>query len=311
MKVVILGGAGFIGSHLVDELTAADHEVRVFDVPNMNRTYLRRHENRIDIVGGDFLNATDISRATAGMDAVIHLVCTTLPGPSNENPVYDVTSNVVGTIRLLETALKNGVKKIIFASSGGTVYGIPEILPIPETHPTNPLCSYGITKLAVEKYLSLFDHLHGLRSVVLRLANPYGERQRTDGVQGAVAVFLGKLKSKTAITIWGDGSVARDYFYIRDLTDAFRRAVEISPPRPAYNIGSGVAVTLRELLSVIGEVTGKTPDVRFQPGRKLDVPVNAIDITSARRDLGWRPRTSLRQGIARTWEWLNRECDRS
>lgn len=304
MHVVVLGGAGFIGSHVVDALVAKNHKVRVFDMPNISTENLRQCAGSVEIMGGDFNNVNDISVALESVDVVVHLACTTLPGPSNENPTYDVQSNVVGTINLVEKSIQKGVRKIVFASSGGTVYGIPQSLPIPETHRTNPRCSYGITKLTIEKYLSLFHYLYNLDYVVLRPGNPYGERQRIDSAQGVVAVFLGRTYFNQTITIWGDGSVARDYFYISDLVSAFIGVIESDTESKTYNIASGQAYSLNEVLAVIQEVTGRSPVVQFIPGRKLDVPINCLDISRAREELGWQPKISLREGIARTWEWL-------
>ncbi len=304
MNCLVLGGAGFIGSHLVDALAGRGHRVRVFDLPNISAENLHRSLPSIEVLGGDFENRRAVAEALEGMETVVHLVSTTLPGPSNENPGYDVETNVIGSIHLLEEAVRQGVRKVVFASSGGTVYGIPETLPIPESHGTNPICSYGITKLAVEKYLTLFHHLHGLRHTVLRLGNPYGERQRTSGVQGAVAVFLGRTLQNEEITIWGDGTVARDYFHVSDLTRALLLAVEKDLPSPVYNVGSGTATSLLEILETIGAVTGRRPEVRFTPARKLDTPLNCLDIRKIRTEAGWVPTVSLREGIARTWEWM-------
>lgn len=304
MRCLVLGGAGFIGSHIVDALIARNHTVRIFDLPRINTLNLERSIGSVEILSGDFNNVNDISPALEDVDVVVHLVGTTLPGPSNENPAYDVESNVIGTLNLLKQAVAKGVRKIIFSSSGGTVYGIPQSVPIPETHPTNPICSYGITKLAIEKYLALFHHLYGLDYTILRLANPYGERQRIDGIQGAVGVFLGKTLLGQPITIWGDGSVARDYFYISDLIGAFIAAIERDLPSKIYNISGGVAYSLNDILSVIRNVTGMQPEVNYTPGRKLDVPVNCLDIQLARKEFGWEPKISLEKGIARTWNWL-------
>ena len=305
MHCLILGGAGFIGSHIVDALVVRGHRVRIFDLPNINTQNLKQSIDSVEILSGDFNNVNDISPALEDIDVVVHLVCTTLPGPSNENPAYDVESNIIGTLNLLKQAVEKGVKKIIFSSSGGTVYGIPRSVPIQETHETNPVCSYGITKLAIEKYLALFHHLHNLDYTVLRLANPYGERQHIDSVQGAVTVFLGKVLHNQAITIWGDGSVARDYFYVGDLVNAFVRAIEYDTKSKIYNIASGHAFSLKDILSVIQEVTGRTPIVQYSSNRKLDVPVNCLDIGRARNELDWQPLISLKEGIARTWDRLD------
>jgi UDP-glucose 4-epimerase len=309
MHCLVLGGVGFMGSHIVDALVARGHRVRIFDLPNISTFNLKQNIESVEILGGDFNNVNDISQALEDVDVVVHLVCTTLPGPSNENPAYDVESNVIGTLNLLKQAVGKGVKKIIFSSSGGTVYGIPHSVPIPETHETNPICSYGITKLAIEKYLALFHHLHKLNYTVLRLANPYGERQRINSVQGAVTVFLGETLLRQPITIWGDGSAARDYFYISDLVDAFMTVIESDPPSKIYNIAGGRARSLNDILSAIRKVTGLQPVVKYTPGRRLDVPVNCLDIQLAKKELGWQPKISWEEGIARTWEWLKKSTE--
>lgn len=299
-----MGGAGFIGSHIVETLVSRGHAVRVFDLPNISTRNLEGCLDRVEMVGGDFSNIHDVSSALDDIDVVVHLVCTTLPGPSNENPVYDVESNVISTLNLLDRAVQKGVRKVIFPSSGGTVYGIPQVLPIPETHRTDPICSYGITKLAIEKYLALFNHLYGLDYVVLRVGNPYGERQRIDSVQGVIGVFLGKMLLGETITVWGDGSVARDYLYRDDLVSAFVRVIESDTPSRVYNIAGGRAHTLTEILSIIRDVTGEEPKVRFAPARGLDVPVSCLDIRRGEEELGWMPATALGEGIEKTWQWM-------
>ena len=307
LRCLVLGGAGFIGSHIVDALVLKGHSVRVFDLPHISTENLHQSIQNIEITAGDFNNISDISNALEGMDVVIHLAGSTLPGPSNKNPVYDVETTVIGTLNLLEKAVEKGIRKIVFASSGGTVYGIPKTLPIPETHQTAPLCSYGITKLTVEKYLDLFYHLQGLEYTVLRIANPYGERQRIKNVQGAIAVFLGKVLMGENITIWGDGSVSRDYFHISDLAAAFLKVIEQDTKERVYNIGSGRATTLKEILSVIKRVTGRSFSVEFTPARKLDVPANCLQIELAKTNLEWQPKISLEDGIDRTWKWLKNQ----
>jgi UDP-glucose 4-epimerase len=304
MQCLVLGGAGFMGSHIADVLVAKGHHVRVFDRPNVNMFNLQYSLHLVEFMGGDFNNIHDMSRALDNIDIVVHLVGSTLPEPSNKNPAYDIESNLIGTIKFLDMAVKREIKKIVFASSGGTVYGLPVFLPIPETHQTNPLCSYGITKLTIEKYLALYDHLYNLDFVVLRLGNPYGERQRIDGAQGVISVFLGKILYDQELTIWGDGSVTRDYFYISDLVSAFLRVIESDTKSKIYNIGSGYNTSLNEILTVIQEVTGRNPLIKFTAGRKVDVPINYLDISRAKSELDWQPRISLRDGIAKTWEWV-------
>jgi UDP-glucose 4-epimerase len=239
-RCLVLGGRGFIGSHLVDALLARGRLVRCFDRPHVAPLGEAHLSNpNFEIYEGDLVSEADVTEALADCDVCFHLVSTTLPKSSNADPVFDVESNVLGTVRLLTNAVKSGLRKVIFVSSGGTVYGVPIQLPIPEGHPTDPVCSYGISKLAIEKYLGLFKHLHGLDYTVLRLANPYGERQRTHASQGAVAVFLGKVLRGEPVEIWGDGSVVRDYIHIADVVDALLMAFERTSSEHIFNIGAG------------------------------------------------------------------------
>ena len=304
MKCLVLGGAGFIGSHVVDALVSAGNSVTVFDRPNISLENLKNSIDDISIIQGDLCNPTDVEEVIQGIDLIYHFAATTLPGPSNLNPLYDVETNIVATIGLMENAVKANVKKIIFASSGGTIYGIPQSLPITEHHATDPVCSYGITKLAIEKYLALFNHLHNLHYVILRFGNPYGERQRTNSVQGVIPVFLGKIKNNDIIDIWGDGTVARDYFYISDLVNAVLKAGNSTITHDVFNIAGGTGYSLLDILSLIEKVTGIKPQVRFLPRREFDVPVNYLDIRKAKNILNWQPTVSLEEGIARTWGWI-------
>lgn len=303
-RVVILGGGGFIGSHLAEDLVGAGYPVRVFDKSNAYWGNVAPLLERIELREGDFVNQVDLRDALDGCAVAIHLVSATLPATSNENPIYDVEANVVGTLRLLDEARRAGTQRLLFISSGGTVYGRPRRVPIPEDHPTEPLCSYGIGKLAIEKYLALYQHLHGLRSTVLRFANPFGERQNPGAHQGAVAVFLGRVLAGLPIEIWGDGEVMRDYIYIKDAVTAFRRVLETDPPGAVFNVGSGRGTTLNQLIERIERVTGRSVAVARRPGRALDVPVNVLDTTRLREATGWEPAWSMDEGLLRTWRWL-------
>lgn len=304
MKCLILGGGGFLGSHLCDALLHEDHAVRIFDRPNLRHFRIFRQDERVEWIEGDFLNADDVSRALADCDTVFHLVSTTLPRSSNENPTYDVDTNLTTTIRLLDAACMHGVKKIVFASSGGTVYGVPQNIPISEDHPTEPTCSYGICKLAIEKYLHLYQQLHNLDYCVLRMANPYGERQRISAAQGAVSVFLHKALRGETIEIWGDGSVVRDYFHVSDATTAFLKAARYTGDTRIFNIGGGRGRSLNEILSTIEAILGRPVDRNYLPGRAFDVPINVLDISRARDALAWEPVTRFEDGVARTLDWM-------
>ena len=301
---LVLGGAGFIGSHLAEALAREGHRVKVFDRPHVDRLPLFPREMGFEIFTGDFLNPQALAPALRGTEVVFHLVSTTLPKNSNDNPLYDIESNVLGSLRLIALCREHGVRKLVFVSSGGTVYGVPKSVPVAEQHPTEPICSYGIHKLAVEKYLYLAHRLHGLDYCILRPANLYGPRQRLDIAQGAVAVFLDRALRARPIQIWGDGSVVRDYVYVGDAVDAILKAARFEGEARVFNIGSGVGVSLKELVAEIEKLLGRAVEVQYTEARALDVPVNVLDCTLARRHLGWSAATPLSEGLRKTCEWL-------
>ena len=305
MKVLVLGGFGFMGAHVVGALLNRRHEVRVLELPGRRpHDLILPQWNDVELVEGDFLDAGTMSTALQGVEVVIHLVCTVLPEQSNEDPIYDVESNMVGTMRMLSLARRHGVRKVVFSSSGGIVYGRAQSIPITEDHRTEPLCSYGITKLAIEKYLALYRRLGQLGYVVLRCANPYGEGQDGSRPQGAVGVFLSRLREGKPIHIWGDGLAIRDYVYVKDVAEAFVLATEMDTQSRVFNIGSGTGTSLNGLIKIMAGVTGIAPEVTYGGARWLDVPVNVLDVSLAERGLGWMPRTGLVEGIRRTWASL-------
>ena len=303
MRCVVLGGEGFIGSHLADRLAISGHQVMVFD-RRQNPLVTRR--SSIQFVSGDFADHRRVEEVLGGSDVVFHLIGTTIPRTSTLDLSFDLQSNVLWTIEFLQACVRCGVGKVVFLSSGGTVYGVPGQLPIPETHPTDPISSYGITKLIVEKYLGLFHHLHGLDYAVLRCSNAYGERQDPLGEQGAIAVFLGRIAQGSPIVIWGDGEVVRDYIYVQDIARALELASVGQVEEQVLNIGSGAGVSLRQLLEVMEQVTGRRPAVEYRDPRGFDVPANVLDISLARRVLNWQPECDLTSGLERTWQWVQR-----
>jgi UDP-glucose 4-epimerase len=213
---------------------------------------------------------------------------------------------VLGSLRLFALCREHAVRKVVFISTGGTVYGVARSLPIDETHPTQPMTSYAIQKLAIEKYLHLNWALHGLDYCVLRVSNAYGERQRTDTAQGAVAVFLERALRGEPIQLWGDGSVVRDYVYVGDIVQAFLKALAHDGEQKLFNIGSGTGTSLNQLIDAIAAVAGRRPAVEHAPARRFDLPANVLDCTLARRVLGWQARTPLAEGLRRTYDWMQR-----
>jgi UDP-glucose 4-epimerase len=304
MKITVLGGGGFIGSSIVDRLLCDGHKIRVFERPRIEPYRTFRADERVEWINGDLMSRHDIGEALRGVEAVLHLVSTTLPKSSNDDPLYDAQSNILATLQLLDSMVEERVRRIVFISSGGTVYGPPQYLPIDEKHPTEPLVSYGVTKLAIEKYLVMYRHLHGIEPVILRVANPYGERQRVETAQGAVAVFLDRALRDQTIEIWGDGTISRDYLHVSDVAEAFAQALVYAGPHTVFNVSSGRGTSLLELLRIIEQVTGTPLAVTFKPARPFDVPVSVLDPRLALAELGWKTKIDLDHGIARTAAWM-------
>jgi len=305
-KALILGGCGFLGSHVAEGLLESGYTVRIFDKVKVDTKNINHIIDDLQMMEGDFTNEKNVAQAIKGIDYIFHFIGTTLPETSTENPVYDLESNVISTLKLLNLAAQEKIKKIILSSSGGTVYGVPQTIPISEDHPTNPTSAYGISKLMIEKYLALYHLTKGLDHVIFRIANLYGERQNPHSIQGAIAVFLGLAKEEKPITIWGKGDITRDYIYIKDAVPALINAVQTNNQRRVFNLGSGKGTTLNELIAVIKEVTGRAVKVTHTGKRAIDVPINVLDISRAREEFGFLPHTTLLDGVRNTWQWLNR-----
>jgi UDP-glucose 4-epimerase len=303
-KCLIFGGGGFIGSHICENLLLSGYDVTVFDKTNFSHRNLTGFINGIKIIEGDFNNKTDQINALGEIDFIFHLVSSTLPASSNENPVYDVETNLISTLNLLEGAVLNKIKKIIFISSGGTVYGKPENIPIDENTLGKPLCSYGIIKKTIEDYLYMFWKLYGLDYFVFRLSNPYGERQNPFASQGLIPVFLNKIINSEPIEIWGDGSVIRDYIYIKDAVKALSLALNAESENKILNLSSGMGYSIKDIIKILEEVTGKNISVNYKKSRNIDVPVNILSNSLAKNVLKWQPETNIKDGIKLTFDYL-------
>lgn len=310
MKITIFGGGGFIGSTIADRLLKDGHVLRIFERPRVEPYREFQDGENVEWVTGDLLSTHDVSSAIEGTDVVLHLVSTTLPKSSNDDPIYDVQSNLVATLQMLNAMVAQDVRKIVFISSGGTVYGAPNYLPVDEHHPTDPQVSYGITKLAIEKYLLMYERLHGIKANILRVTNPFGERQRIETAQGAIGVFLHRALMNKPIEIWGDGSVTRDYIYIEDVAEAFCKAVIYSGQKSVFNISSGSGTSLNELVSLLEDVLGKSIKRSYLPGREFDVPISVLSNELAKTELDWAPQITLKSGLARTALWMRRALER-
>jgi UDP-glucose 4-epimerase len=304
MKCVILGGGGFIGSHLASSLLRRGYKVRTFD--RLERIVPDSDIETADLewFQGDFQDQKDLASALEGVDVVYHLISTTIPQSSNENPLYDIQTNVVATLQMLDLMLELGIRRIVFVSSGGTVYGVPQRIPLTEDHPTNPICAYGISKLSIEKYLALYNHLHNLDYTILRLSNPYGAGQDGMRGQGVLAAFCSAVKQGLPLQIWGDGSVVRDYIHIDDVCEVMSGVLSYSGPERIFNIGSGVGASLNQLVDVLRQVSDAAVAVEYLQARNCDVPVNVLDIARAEHTLSWAPQIDLYQGVSRLLQEL-------
>jgi UDP-glucose 4-epimerase len=306
MKSLIIGGGGFLGKNLAELLLSKGQAVSIFERTSHGMQQLPRYQD-IEWFYGDYHCYEDISPALENIDTVYLFASTTTPKTSNDNYCHDINSNLIASVKFLEIACKHGIRKIIFPSSGGTIYGIPESTPINENHPVNPICSYGINKLAIEKYLSLFYRINGLEYTVLRISNPYGPYQPVNSGQGVITTFLHNVLHNKTIEIWGDGSVIRDYIYVTDVTRALWCAANNTSEQRVFNIGSGTGYSLNEILCRIEEHLGGKAKKLYLEGRLLDVPKNILDISKAKQYLNWEPSYKLDAGLEETIKWLNNQ----
>lgn len=310
MRVLVTGGAGFIGSTLVDRLLAEGHEVTVVD--DLSRGRLENLESA-RAAGARFgfhqmdVNDPAIESVVAGArpEVVFHLAAQIDVRLSVEDPVHDAQVNVVGTVRLAEAARRAGVRRIVFTSSGGSIYGPVTELPVAESRPVDPLSPYAAGKIAGEIYLEMYSRLYGLEWAGVAPANVYGPRQDPHGEAGVVAIFSQRLLSGAPTRVFGDGGNTRDYVYVDDVVDAFVRAATV--PAAAglrFNVGTGVETSDRELHSLVAEAAGAPDDPEYAPARLGDVARSALDAARAGEVLGWSPQVSIAAGVARTVDYF-------
>lgn len=297
-RVLVTGGAGFIGSHVVDLLLAEGHKVAVVDNLSTGR---RENVNPqadfflVDIGSPDLAAVFDAVRP----QAVVHLAAQASVPVSVADPARDAAVNILGSVNLLQQSVRAGVDKFVYVSTGGALYGEPQYLPCDEDHPIVPLSPYGVSKHTVEHYLHFYRQVHGLAYTVLRLANVYGPRQDPFGEAGVVAIFTQRMLDGEQVVIYGSGEQERDFVYVLDCARAAVLALSRGDGQ-AYNIGCGRGTTINALFALMRSITGYTLEPRYDPPRPGDVFRSFLNADKARRELGWEPTVSLDEGLRRT-----------
>ena len=304
MKVLVTGGAGFIGSHIVDQLLAEGHQVVVVDdlsTGSLDNVNPQASFVRLSVLDGELLGLFEREK----FDAALHLAAQTIVGSSLEHPDIDARVNVLGTLQVLEGCRQHGVERIIFASTAA-VYGDTADLPVPEEAPGQPASFYGLSKLTAERYIQMYHALYGLNYLILRYANVYGERQGDRGEGGVVSIFAGCLCRNNRLNIYGDGGQTRDFVYVGDVAAANVAAVTTPQTNRILNISSQTETSVNELAALFAEIAGEAACPAYHPARSGDILRSTLRNREACAALDWQPRIGLREGLERTYKALRR-----
>jgi len=310
MKVLVTGGAGFIGSHVVDRLLKAGHEVAVVDDLSTGRREFVDPRATLHVADVRSPRLAEVFEAERP-DAAIHLAAQAEVRRSVEDPALDAAINIGGTLSLLTCCRQYRVTRVIYAGTGGAVYGDTAVLPTPEDHPTRPESPYGISKLVAEHYLACWGALYGVGGIALRYANVFGPRQNPLGEAGVVAIFSHRILHREPITINGDGEQTRDYVYVEDVAEANLRALERTEVRGPVSIGTGVETSVNALLKRLEAAAGAKAEARHGPAKPGEQRRSVLEATAAKRLLGWTPHVTLDEGLRRTVSYFRKGETRS
>lgn len=299
------GGAGFIGSALVDALLERGHDVRVFD--NLSTGYRGNLSRGAQLVEGDIRDAHALIRAISGAEVIFHLAASVGNKRGIENPTNDASINVLGTLNVLEAARIAGCRRIVYSSSAA-IYGDTQRLPIDLDHPKKPLTPYAVSKLAGEHYVLSYAELHGIEGICLRYFNVYGERQRFDAYGNVLPIFATRALAGEDLIVFGDGEQTRDFVNVKDVAAANVQAAELPDARGSFNVGSGVATTINDLAEMLVDIVRTNAQVKHAPARAGDVRDSRADISVSRSSLGYSPSVELRSGVEAYVTWLRAEA---
>jgi len=303
MKILVTGGAGFIGSWVSDAFLEKGHEVVIID--DLSTGKKENLPEDAKFINCDIRNFDKVEKIISDFkpDIIDHHAAQIDVRKSVDNPMHDAEINIVGTLHLIESSLRHGVKKFIFASTGGAIYGEPEIIPADEKTDPFPISPYGTSKYAVEKYLGYYNYVHDFDYVALRYANVYGPRQNPHGEAGVIAIFCSRILSGASCTVFGDGGQTRDYVYVEDIAKANLQS--LNAPVGSYNIGTGIETSVNDLISQLKISSGTDFEVDYGEERPGEVQSISLEVTKAEKILGWKPNVNLADGIQKTWNWFN------
>ncbi|MFB8550732.1 NAD-dependent epimerase/dehydratase family protein [Enterococcus casseliflavus] len=303
MNILLLGGAGFLGTNLAESL-ARNSKDRI-TVVDAKKEFFHLKKGNVIFKESQLNSNTDFEKLINDHEIIYHLVSTTVPTTSNQHILEELDANVLMTAKLLDACVKTGTKKIVFISSGGTVYGKSSNCPLSETMETNPITSYGVQKLTIEKLLYLYYEMYGLDYRIIRMANPYGPYQRPNGLLGVVTTFVYKALKDEEIVVYGDGSIIRDFIYIEDAITAMIKITFGEHKDKLYNLGSGYGTSINQVIKTIESCLNKSLNVSYIPGRKVDVPINFLDMTRYERNFGLLKGLTLNEGVLKTSDFMS------
>jgi len=304
MKALVTGGAGFIGSNLVELLLGEGHEVVVLD--DLSSGYRENLIPEAQFVDGDVSVAGVAEAAAQGCDVIFHLAASVGNTRSIDNPVRDSEINVIGTLRVLEAARSHGIKRVVASSSAG-IFGELKTLPIAEDHPQDPDSPYGASKLAEEKMCLVYNKLYGMKNVALRYFNVYGVRQRFDAYGNVIPIFAERMLRHQTVTIYGDGEQTRDFVHVADVAQANYRAGMSGDAAGAFNIGSATRISINDLAKMMADLIAEPTDIAHGPTRPGDVRDSLAAVEAARHSFGFQPSMDLRAGLTAYVEWLRKD----